>query len=368
LVFDFLRFDTFALLMGAWGCATLFGMKKFVLFGLAGVCCLFTVPLASAQTASETAMPVIELVGTNEVALGKITCGELKLITFVFRNPGTVPVQIKRIVSTCPCIRGYPEETAIPLKGELPITVELNPTKVKDVFKRGLWVHTSDPRQFRIPLVVSGEVIPFFDGFPQESITFRRNQPGEAWTNVITLSAMITNLSLGTPIIKACKDMRVTATVQTNQTRTGTFDLTLVAVPLVTGRSLGTVEIPIEGSPNLPNLRLSLHARVGSELKITPSQFLMVPSDKPLTRNYFVRIEERELDLDRVAISPQREGVTCDVRPSKRKSSFTLQVTVTPEALAKLMQEKDPILSVGYPDYKAGQITFVPYTPDPKKE
>lgn len=344
-------------------------MKNTFLFGLAWVLLSGIVPHAAAQTVSGAAMPVIELAGTNEVELGKITCEELKLITFVFRNPGSVPVEIKQITSTCPCIRGYPEQAVIPPKGELPITAELNPLKVKKVFKRGLWVHTSDPRQLRIPLIISGEVVSFFEGFPQELVQFRRGSPGEAWTNVLTLTAMVTNLSLGTPVITGSKDMRVAASVATNLTRAGSFDLTLVAVPLVTGRSSATVEIPIAGRPNLPNLELRLQARVGTELHVTPSKFLMVPSEGPLTRGYLIRTGETETDPDRVTFSPQREGVTYEVRPGKRnKAHLTLRVTVTPEALARLMREKEPKLKVGYPNYKDTEIAFIPYTPGPWKK
>lgn len=327
------------------------------------------VPYAMAQAVSGAAMPVIELAGTNAVDLGKITCEELKLITFVFRNPGSVPVEIKQITSTCPCIRGYPEKAVIPPKGELPITAELNPLKVKKAFKRGLWVHTSDPRQLRIQLTVSGEVVSFFEGFPQELVQFRRGTPGEVWTNVFTLTAMVTNLSLGTPVITGNKDMRVTASVATNQTRAGSFDLTLLAVPLVTGRSSATVEIPITGRPNLPNLELRLQGRVGTELHVTPSKFLMVPSKNALTRGYMIRTGETETDPKRVTFAPEREGVTYDVQPAKRnKAHLTLRITVTPDALARLMREKEPKLRVGYPNYKETEIAFIPHVPEPEKK
>jgi len=339
-------------------------MKNKCLWGLVAGVLSGIVPHAAAQVVSSVAMPVIQLTGTNEVELGKITCEELKLITFVFRNPGSVPVEIKQITSTCPCIRGYPEQAVIPPNGELPITAELNPLKVKSVFKRGLWIHTTDPRQVRIPLIVSGEVVPFFEGFPQEPVQFRRGAPGEAWTNVFPLTATLTNLSLGTPVITKSKDMRVTASVAANQAQAGSFDLTLVAVPLVAGRSSATVEIPIAGRPDLPNLDLLLYARVGTELYVTPSKFLMLPSDQPLTRGYLIRTGETEADPKQVAFSPEREGVTYDVSPSKRKKAhLSLRVTVTPDALARLMREKEPKLRISYPNYKEAEITFIPHMP-----
>lgn len=336
-------------------------MKKHLLLFLTAVCGTGAI----AQTVSTSGMPVIELVGSNSVALGSVPCYEMKLIKFTFRNPGTVPVEITKVMSTCPCVRGFPEQAVLQPNEEKVLTVEFNPTIVHGEFKRGLWVHTSDSRQSRILLTLTGEIAPLFFGLPESPLSFRCSGPGGVWTNRFTLTAAETNLFLGAPAYQKSDKVQLAATIATNAQSKGSFDVTLVATALAEGRNTVTMEIPVLGRPSLPPLRLSVLGWIGTELSVMPSQILVFPTEKTQTRHFLVRTSETNVVPSQLTWTPQREGVTVDVRAAtpragKKPSTLAVTVNITPKAAAELLKEKNAQLTLAYPNYKAVPLTFVP--------
>ena len=314
--------------------------------------------------AAEMSENAIEVEGVSTIALGKIVGPDMKLAKFTLRNTGDAPMEITRITSTCSCLRGYPQQAAIPPHDKQVVTLELNPSKVRGEFRRSAWVHTTDPKRPRLLLTVTGNVVSLFEGLP-ESLAFRCDALGEAWTNTLTLTTAMSALSLGEPLVSENKTMRVEAAV-TNLAQAGAFELRLVAIPLTEGMSSALVEIPIIAQNQMPNLEMRLIGKVGSQFNVAPDQLMIFPTDKPLVRGFTVRTDEKSVDFGKVTFSPQREGVTCDVRPNaKNPANFSIRVTLTPEAVEALLEEPEPKLSVGYPNYAPVDIPIV--TPPAKK-
>ncbi len=344
-------------------------MKKLFLLSVVTLLSVFQ-DVAVAQDVSSVRMPTIELVGTNTVALGPISCYEFKLVKFMFRNPGDAPVEILKVTSTCPCVRGYPEKLVLQPKEEAPITLELNPTVVHGEFKRIVWVDTSDPKQQRIRLAITGVVQPLFTGLPESPVVFRAAAYGVTFTNRFTVTATETNLFLSTaPIACTNESLRVAGSLVPNATEKGAFDVTLIVTPLTIGRRSITVEIPVLGRPNLPPLRLSLQGRIGTELGLSPKLALIMPSTRSLTRRVLLQTAEKNVDASALTWTPQREGVTVEAKPfaaNARKtmnSNLALTVVITPKAVEELLKEKEPTLTFAYPNYRPVTLTFVTSVP-----
>lgn len=307
---------------------------------------------------------MVEVEGNSTIALGKVVGPDMKLAKFTLRNTGDAPMEITRVTSTCSCLRGYPQQSTIPPHDTQAVTLELNPSKVRGEFRRSAWVHTTDPKRPRLLLTVTGNVVPLFEGLP-ESLAFRCDALGEAWTNTLTLTTAMSALALGDPVVSENKAMRVEAAI-TNLAQTGTFELRLVAIPLVEGQSSALVEIPVIGKNQMPNLEMRLIGKVGSQFNVAPDQLTIFPTDKPLVRGFTVRTDEKRVELDKVTFSPQREGITCDVRANaKNPANFSIRVTLTPAAVEALLEEPEPKLSIGYPNYAPVDI---PITTPPAQE
>ena len=336
---------------------------KSTLFFLAAflICAVF--PFGN-LLATEGAENVVEVEGSSTVALGKVIGPDMKLAKFTLRNTGDAPMEITRVTSTCSCLRGYPQQATIPPHDKQVVTLELNPGKVRGEFRRSAWVHTTDPKRPRLLLTVTGTVIPLFEGLP-ESLAFQCDALGETWTNTLTLTTAMSALALGAPVVSENKAMRVETTV-TNLAQAGTFELQLMATPQAEGMSSALVEIPVIGKNQMPNLEMRLIGKVGSQFNVAPDQLMIFPTDKPLVRGFTVRTDEKSVDLGKVTFSPQREGVTCDARPNaKNPANFSIRVTLTPEAVEVLLEEPEPKLSIGYPNYAPVDIPIV--TPPAKK-
>ena len=331
-------------------------MKSFRVFFVSFL--IYAVLYPGYLLAAETAGFAVEAADTSTIALGGITGPDMRLAKFTLQNTGDSPMEITRITSTCSCLRGYPQQATIPPHGTQVVTLEVNPNKVRGEFKRSAWVHTTDPKRSRLLLTVTGKVTPPFEGLP-ESLIFRGNALGEAWTNTLTLTATTNALGLGIPVVSDDKAMRVETTI-TTLPAIGTYALTIVATPLAEGLSSATVGIPVLSQNKVPDLELRVIGKVGSQFSMAPDQLLIFSTEKPLVRGFTVRTDEKTVDLNKITFTPQRKGITCDVRPnSKNPANFSVRITLTPEAVEALLEETDPSISFGYPNYAPIELPIV---------
>ena len=373
---------------------------KSIFFAVLSACLIFGLERASAQSVEAVQPPVIELVGTNCVDLGSIPNYKYQLVKFVFRNPGNSPVEIRRVQSTCPCIRGYPQTAILQPKDEVTITVELNATVIAGQFVRKVFVETNAKQNPQIGLSVSGEVQPLFTGFPVQPLVFRVPDAHETETNHFTVTATETNLFFAASTVFCSNTvLQATAYVSTNLTEktNASYDVTLVVTSRHIGRQTALLEFPTQGQgrTNLPPFRLSIQGRIGTELGLSPSE---VPVADPgegnvLVRHLRVRVGEAAVDTKALTWSPQREGVSFVVKEAPKtkfnrslkgvnpeksifasksvsattpvsaereaSSLFLVTMTVTAQAARQILSEKDPTLSFAYPKFKPTALRLV---------
>ena len=349
--------------------------------------CMATVSLS--QEVSSKSASDIEIVGTNTVDLGKVTREAFKLVKFTLRNSSESPVKITGIRSTCPCIRGFPETLDLAPTSEGAITLELNPNLVKGEFKRMAWVLASETPGFKpIPLILTGEVVSPFDGFPTETITFQQSDLNIPWTTQMIFTATAPETFLGNPIVKSAmsqeSDRRadVSFEIITNKTELASYDIKMTVLPLERGRIIERIVFPMHCKTSSFNMEINIQARIGTSLNLTPRQILLYPSEKPLLRNFQISRGDRiALDPSLLKLVNAPAGVTFGVmpprttsRPSRnmmktlpgmtpeKKSSppapapIAFWISITPEAVENLRNENAPKLSLTYPDFRDMEI------------
>ncbi len=318
---------------------------------------------ACAQDTPEKGPSPLTLLGTNSVSLGKIHCYEVRRVPFRFKNTGASPASISQFRPTCPCVQGAADKMRAPPGEETIVTLTLDPATVYGSFQRGLWVHFDDPAKTRVLLNVSGEVIPAFTGAPFETLILRSRDTSVVWTNRCTLTATEAGFRLGSPQIETNAQLRTTVTLVTNASDKLSYDLTCVIAPLAPGRHKTSVTLPVEGGSHVPPVRLAFQARAGQALAASPDQVSLYASDTPVTRQFLLRTDDTEVKAEALTWEPRIAGLSVQVRPAKRAANLLVTVRFSPEALKRLLAEKDARLLFRYPGHAPAAVRLVAADP-----
>ena len=307
---------------------------------------------------SEGKVPHFELVGDGTNELGKIVRYEKKTARFRLKNAGNAPGAIRSIIPTCSCVSGTSDKTWVQPREETEIQATLDPFNVHGVFERVLWVETNDPACPRIPLSLRGEVIPLFQGLPESPQQVVLPE-GAFWTNRFTLTGVETNLFLGTPTLDTdTNKLRATVSVATNTHGKTSSDVTLVIATLASGYHSLYLSLPAEGRPDLPPVKLTFHVHVGLELKVAPSRIPLTPTGQPLTRRLHIMTPDKILSTNSLTWTSSTEGVSVLMQPSPKGSFLMATLTLSPQAVTNLLQEKDAQMTFHYPNYKSARVSF----------
>lgn len=314
---------------------------------------------AAPNPAANGKAPRLVLGGSPIHELGKIHGYGKQTVSFRIRNTGDGAGEIFRLVPSCSCVTATVDKNQLQPQEEAVVTAVLEASLVHGVFKRGLWVETSDPSQPRIYLALHGEVLPLVSDLPTSNQQLILAE-GASLTNRFTLSQAETNIFLGKPLISTDTNaLLAAATVATHTQGKTTFEVTLV----VTARTSGTfplnLTIPIEGRPNLRPIRLTYYVRAGSELRVIPSRILLTPDDRPQTRRIHLMGMHLNMATNALTWTPPRDGVSVEVSASSNNTALlTVTLTLSPEAVTNLMKEANAQLTFNYPHYKSASIGF----------
>ena len=322
--------------------------------------CLFTFFVQGATVPPPVTgkAPKLRLAGMGIQELGKIAGYEKKSVPFLLKNTGDAPAEILRIITSCSCLTGSASKMLLGPQEETLITLVLDASMVHGAFKRTLWVETNDPSLSRFPLSVQGETLPLFLGLPESAQQFTLAE-GASWTNRFTLTAAETNLFLRNPSIATDTNMlRATATMITRTPGTTSFDVVLSITALASGHHSLSLSIPVEGRPKSRPIKLYYYVQVGSELKAIPSKVMLMPTEKPLIRNLYVLVADRNPATNLLTWTPQREGVSVRILPSPKSAFLMASLTLSPQAVTKLMKETNAQLIFHYPNYKPVSVSF----------
>ncbi len=77
---------------------------------------------------------------------------------FVFRNTGTSPLVVTRIITSCKCVGTSYTRKPVPPGGEGTVTVTYDPKKQQGVFYKAIQVFSNAPEGVDI-IVIKGEVV-----------------------------------------------------------------------------------------------------------------------------------------------------------------------------------------------------------------
>ncbi len=327
-----------------------------------------------AQAARAGQTPRFELVGSDTVELGQVTCFENKTVVFRLKNSGAVSGAIQRIIPTCSCLTVTSDKTWVKPQEEAELRVVLDTSKVHGAFKRVLWVDTTDPALSHFALTLQGEARPLFKGLPEtpQQVVL---PVGASWTNRFTLAGAFPGLSLGCPTL-ATDTNALSATVDlvTNARGAVSYTLTLAVSTLAPGRHTLVLTLPAEGRPNLPPIKLTYHIHAGLALRTIPSKISLNPTNQPLSFLLHVMTADRQvttsdasLDPRSLTWTPRREGVSVSVEKNPKFQLLQARLTLSPEAVTNLLEETDPQLTFQYPNYAPACLRFaVPPKPAPE--
>ncbi len=333
----------------------------FMFLKLFAVCLfVFSARDAGGQPSAKSQGPKFELVGPSTQEFGKINSYEKKTVNFRVKNTGGSAGTLLNLISTCSCTSGSTDKTRVEPQEEAVVTLVLDPSTVRGIFKRGIWVETDDPERPRFALTLHGEVLPLFHGLPESPRQFAVAE-GATWTNRFTLTEAETNVFVGAPILLSNeKKLLAKASIVTNEiSGKKSFEITLTVTALAPGQQTLLLSLPLEGRPNLHPIKVTFYANVGNGFKVVPSQILLTSTEKPLTRRLNVVSSDKSLATNALTWTPRREGVSAAVQTGKKSSILTVTLTLSPEAVANLLKEKEAQMTFHYPDCKPASVTFV---------
>ena len=343
-------------------------MRVFVLKPIASVCiCLL----------AYCAHGALELTSTNTVDVGAIYNYSKSDHTFEIVNKGNEDILIKDLVSTCPCIFGTKDKDVIKPGETYSLKLHFNPRSVHGKFARGVWLITNDPVNPKILFKVTGEVLPLFTGVPTEPIVLQSENEGGAFTNKFTLKGADPKYTLGEPKFNL-PNVPTMINKETDKNDPATTRLTVTIKPPERIRMRCYLAIPVNGPEKIDDLKIDYQFCIGMQLKASPTRLVVIDPAQPLTKRFYINTYGDDTDADLLTYEPVMEGVTLEkevfertgiassrVMPPKPNTSairrstsnrITCTVSITAEALKKLLDKPEPAITLMYPGHKAVQM------------
>jgi hypothetical protein len=326
---------------------------------LAGASCLLAATAASGEIRQAERLTVEEN-GNQTLEVGLIEpCVKTNL--FRIKNAGTRPLEIRRLIPTCSCVKGFTDKQTLGTNEEAVITFELNGALLADAFKRDLWVQTDDVRNPRILLSVVGTVRSLFSGLPPMPVRLVAQDARASWTNRYTLTPSDEGLVLGAPQI-ATNDLLMSVSVTTNrQGAKAEYVVTVVSETAQPGKASGRVLFPVSGKAGaeLPPTVLTFFVTTGAELAVTPSTLLVLDSGERVSRRVRIRTSDPHPDAGKLDWSPHLKGLAVTIQPGRSTSGLSVVLELSKEALQELLRQKETKLTFTYPRHKPAVLALV---------
>jgi hypothetical protein len=320
------------------------------------------------------AAAALEMVTTNTVDLGKLYNFDKVDTEFQVINTGAKEIAVREYITTCPCIYVIKaEESADVIKPGEKFTVKtrFDARTVHGEFSRGVWLVTSDAATPRVLLKVAGEVLPLFTGLPEETIVLQTESDAAVFTNKFTLKGVNPDYTLGEPRFNSPSVKTSTAMEKDKKDPTVTH-LTVTLRPPAQMRMRGNLSIPVNGPAKIDDLTIRYEVYSGMQLRISPSKLVVNNPAEPCTRKFYVNTYSKETDATLLTYEPRLDGIEVDkkvfaprampnismpVRPGRSQTSssssrISCTITISPEAIQKLLAMKEPGITFAYPGHK----------------
>jgi len=318
------------------------------------------------------------MVSTNSIDLGRIYNFSASTNTFQLVNSGSTDIAVLDAVSTCPCMSAEKVERIIKPGEKHTVVTYFNPRAVFGKFKRGVWLITDDPAQKRTLLTLSGEVLPLFDGIPADEIVLQSADTSTLFTNTFTFTATTTNYFLDNPTHNNSL-LDITTHMEKVKDKPGTFKLTIISQSKKAARMTAYVNLPVTGPARVDDIRIKFKFIIGSQLRASPSRLIVADLNETMTKGFFINTSTSEAKPESLTWEPQIEGlgITTEeyVQSSKSQSRvfpkrassassnrsvrYKCMVSISPDALKKLMEMNEPAITFNYPDHKPVKIPLI---------
>jgi len=316
--------------------------------------------VAASEEVRQTERLTVDANGNQTLEVGLIEpCVRTNL--FRIKNTGTRPLEIRKLIPTCSCVKGFTDKQTLGTNEEAVITFELNGALLADAFKRDLWVQTDDPSNARLMLSVVGTVRSLLSGLPPMPVRLVAQDARASWTNRYTLTPSDDRLVLGAPQI-ATNDLLMSVSVTTNRQGAKTeYVVTVVSETAQPGKASGRVLFPVSGGTGaeLPPTVLTFFVTTGAELTVTPSTLLVMDSGERVSRRIRIRTFDPHPAAGKLDWAPHVNGLEVHIQPGRSTSGLSVVLEISKEALQELLRQKETKLTFTYPQHKPAVLALV---------
>lgn len=299
----------------------------------------------------------LSAVGTNVVDVGSIKDYMFTNVIFTVRNSSDTPVNIKRLVPTCSCLKarmgrgdlapGETAQIALGLSGFQAFPGDFN---------HGVWIHDESGPSLKLSL--TGTIVPLFTGLPASVVGFEALSSGaDVFTNHCRIVATDPGVKLGIAQVSAV-GLDVTVAVATNAGEYVSYEVeTILKVQGGVGRETRRVSVvfPVLGKDAVETkpVELSFVVALGGKLKVMP-QRLVMRSNEP--RQLVVSSGKRVLQVTPLGWEPRLDGLAVSAQPSRLGGG--LVVTVTADATAVKALGEVGALCFSYPGCTTARVVI----------
>lgn len=120
--------------------------------------------------ADAKAAPVVDIAETD-YRFGRMAAGASGEHTFVIRNTGVAPLELRKGPSTCKCTVGKIGQEQVPPGETVEVKMKWEPPSASMEFLQSATIWTNDPQRPQLSLTISGEVVPDVMRYPEGTWT-----------------------------------------------------------------------------------------------------------------------------------------------------------------------------------------------------
>lgn len=302
--------------------------------------------IAQAKTpAEETPLPgkasiVFE---TTELQLAQVVRGEKATGRFVFSNPGSAPLEILQIKTSCGCttVDGWQQTVAPGEKGAF--EVAFDSSRFMGKISKAIDVTTN-----------AGNVS---NGMVRVSIhadvwsPVRLSQYSASFGTLISgassppMRIQMTVMDEGPLDIGEPTTTNAAFEVELNEVEAGKRYVLVITPPVMeSGLERGDITIPL-GHPKMAKIELPAYVRVAQAIEVSPKEIFLpnAPMTEPFTRVFTVINHDRsiaQLRLGGISVSGD-DGIRAELKPSSSPRIAQIEVTVPASFDADILAEKE---------------------------
>lgn len=307
-------------------------MKRMIV----AACALLLFPVLVAGQAATQPVPVIEVpekvIGFGEVIVNSKTEG-----TFVIRNTGAAPLELRDVRPTCGCTVAEFDRT-IPAGGNGRIKAVLDTTGFRGPISKAILVFTNDPKTPQVNLVLTANVRTFVDVLPRPLMRFNVLQGEPATDRVVLVSEDGSEFRVlgvdgsGNGLQTAVREL--SAEERIAERKGSQWELT-VTVPAEAAEGMLNQRLTVRTSaPKAQEVVVAVSGVVRPVVQVVPGElnFGTVAQGAPVGRNLVVVNNRQGHQLAITEAALDNGNFTTEIAPLRGGQRFQVTVTLKADA------------------------------------